>query len=106
MSKNVLAACAVMLLTSGCTTIAGSTNALSDDRIRAETSGVLGYAPADLSIVSRRTEGTNTYVALKANDGKEFNCIVNGGNLLTLGMTNPPSCNKKGEPIQASPFQR
>lgn len=68
---------------------------LSDDKIKADTSGVLGYAPGDVTLLSKRTEGTNTYVNIKAKDGKEFACIINGGNLLTFGMTNPPSCNKK-----------
>ena len=38
--------------------------------------------------------------------GKEFACVVNGGNLLTMGVVNPPLCNKKGEPINTNPFQR
>lgn len=90
----------------GCATIAGSTNMLTDDKIKSDTSGALGYSPNELTITSRRTEGTNTYVNLKANDGKQFSCIINGGNALSFGMTNPPMCNKKGEPINANPFQR
>ncbi|KPC54830.1 hypothetical protein [Amantichitinum ursilacus] len=86
----------------GCNSIAGSTNMLTDEKIRSSTGGALGYAPADLTIVSRRTDGTNTYVAVKAKDKKEFNCIINGGNLLTMGMTNPASCAKKGEPIKGA----
>ena len=54
--------------------------------------------------VKTALEGTNTYVALKAKDGKEFNCIVNGGNLLSMGMTNPPVCSPKGQPVKAAPF--
>jgi len=91
---------------SGCASLAAGTNTLSDERIKSESSGALGYSPDELNIVSRRTEGTNTYVSLKAKDGKEFTCIINGGNLLSMGMTNPPMCNKKGEPVKASPFQR
>src|ERR1700752_4358307 len=90
----------------GCASIAQSTNSLSDDQIKSQTGGTLGYAPGDLTIVSRRTEGTNTYVALKASDGREFNCVINGGNLLTMGIVNPPMCSKKGEPINTNPFQR
>ncbi|AIC20882.1 MULTISPECIES: hypothetical protein [Pseudomonas] len=97
-------ACALTLGLAGCNSIAGKTNTLSDEQIKSQTSGALGYAPSDVSIVSRRTEGTNTYVALKTNDNKEFNCIINGGNLLTLGMTNPPSCARKGEAIRSAPF--
>jgi hypothetical protein len=96
----------VAAMCSGCTSLAASTNTLSDERIKSESSGALGYSPEELSLVSRRTEGVNTYANLKAKDGKEFTCIINGGNLLSFGMTNPPMCNKKGEPIKSSPFQR
>lgn len=104
--KNLftVAALGASLLVSGCASMAGGTNMLSDDRIRSESAGALGYDPAALTLVSRRTEGTNTYVALKATDGKEFNCIINGGNILTMGMINPPMCSAKGQPIRANPL--
>lgn len=107
--KKILMAvslCAAVAGLSACTTIASSTNILSDERIKSETAGVLGYSPGDLTITSRRTEGVNTYVNLQTKDHKEFTCIVNAGNLLSMGLTNPPMCNKKGEPIQANPFQK
>lgn len=100
--KKLLTLSLMAVAISGCSTLAGKTSMLSDDKIKSDAGGALGYLPADLSIVSRRTEGTNTYVALKGNDGREFNCIINGGNLLTMGMTNPPSCARKGEPVKAS----
>ncbi|MGA2107913.1 MAG: hypothetical protein ABSH25_09755 [Syntrophorhabdales bacterium] len=102
----ILSLCVASLAITGCATIAGSTNMLTDERIKSETSGALGYSPNDLTIVSRRTEGVNTYVNLKANDGKEFTCVINGGNLFTMGVTNPPMCSTKGEPIKTDPFQR
>ena len=43
----------------------------------------------------RRTEGVNTYVTLKASNGKTYACTVNGGNLFSFGMTNPPVCNAR-----------
>ena len=65
------------------------------------------YSPSELSIVGKRTESTNTYVNLVGvKDKKEYVCIINGGNLFSLGMTNPPVCGKKGERINATPFQR
>ena len=95
------------MLFSGCASIAGSsTKMLSDDRIKSESSGALGYAPEDLTLLSRRTEGLNTYASLKSRDGKEFNCIINGGNWLSMGLTNPPMCNAKGQPIKIAPFQK
>ena len=103
LTRNVALVCATALWMTGCASIASSSNhILSDDRIKSETSAALGYAPADLVIASRRTEGLNTYVNLKANDGKEFTCIINGGNWLSMGLTNPPMCNRKGEPIRST----
>lgn len=96
----------VAISVAACASLAESTNTLSDEKILSQTAGALGYAPKDLTITSRRTEGTNTYVDLKTKDKKEFVCVLNGGNLLTFGMTNPPSCNRKGEPIKTNPFQR
>ena len=84
----------------GCASIAESTNTLSDERLQSLGAGALGYEPAEVTVVSRRTEGVNTYFNLRANDGGEFACIVNGGNFLSAGMTNPPSCNRKGEPVR------
>ena len=44
----------------GCSTIASNTNMLTDDKIKSDTAGALGYMPADMTIVNRRTEGVNT----------------------------------------------
>ena len=94
------------IVMTGCGTVAQNTNSLSNDRILSDTSGVLGYKPTDLTITDRRTEGTNTYVNLIATNKKEYTCVINGGNLLTFGMTNPPMCAKKGDPINTNPFTR
>lgn len=102
-TRTVLFATASLWL-AGCASFAGSTNVLTDDRIRSESAGALGYAPGELAIDSRRTEGTNTFVSLTAKDGKQFNCIINGGNWMSLGVTNPPMCSRKGEPMQSPPF--
>ncbi|MBK3510933.1 MULTISPECIES: hypothetical protein [Pseudomonas] len=91
-------------LLGGCNALAGKTNMLSDDDVKSQSAGALGYAPADLTIVNRQTQGTNTYVLLKTNDNKQFNCIINGGNIMTFGMSNPPSCAKKGEQVKSGPF--
>lgn len=68
---------------------------MSDDKVKSEAAGALGYEPSQLTLVSRRTEGTNTYATLRASDGKEFACTINGGNLLSAGMVNPPTCTQK-----------
>lgn len=83
----------------GCATVAGGTNMLTDERIVSESAGALGLAPANLTLVSRRTEGTNTYATLRARekdkDKAEYVCVINGGNLLSFGMVNPPTCTKR-----------
>jgi len=93
-----------LVLLSGCNALASKTNMLSDDDVKSQSAGALGYAPADLTVINRRTQGTNTYVLLKTNDNKQFNCIINGGNILTFGMSNPPNCAPKGQPIKSAPF--
>ncbi len=98
---------AAFLLISGCASIADSSHTmLTDARIKSESSAALGYPAADITLVSRRVEGLNTYANLKAKDGKEFTCVINGGNWLSMGLTNPPMCSRKGEPVKTSPFQR
>ncbi|XYJ10280.1 hypothetical protein ACSUZJ_23385 [Telluria sp. B2] len=94
MSKTVLTALCALAL-AGCSTVAEKTNFVSDESIKSQAAGAIGYAPADLTLVTRRTEGTNTYAVLKTKDKKEYACTINGGNLLTMGMTNPPVCNKR-----------
>ena len=108
MKKAVfIAASLITLFLTGCASIAENTNMLTDEKIISQSAGTLGYSPSELSIVNRRTEGTNTYVNLiGTKDKKEFTCIINGGNALSFGMTNPPMCNKKGERINTNPFQR
>lgn len=105
-SRNIFQLCitaSLALTLGGCSSLASKTNTLTDDKIKSQTSAALGLQPEELTIVSRRTEGTNTYVNLKSFKGKEFTCMINGGNILTLGMTNPPICGKKGEPLRGFP---
>lgn len=91
-SALVLAYCIPLM---GCGSIAEKTNGLSDERILSEAGGTLGIAPSDLTMESRRVEGVNTYVTLKGKDGKTYACTINGGNLFSFGMTNPPVCNAR-----------
>lgn len=89
--------CAAVLVTllSGCSTVAEKTNFLSDADIKSKVAGTLGHAADAISLTSRRTEGTNTYVTVRLKDKKEFACTLNGGNLLSAGIVNPPSCTPK-----------
>lgn len=104
MFKKIALSLFIVSSLAGCNVIASKTNVLDDEKIKSIGAGALGYSPEDLTLVNRRTDGTNTYANFKTNDKKEFVCIINGGNLLTMGMTNPPSCSKKGEPTKQSPY--
>lgn len=104
-SKSCLWMLALSLGLTGCASYGPGTSSLTDERIRSESAGALGYDPAELTLVTRRTEGTNTYANLTTADGKEFTCIINGGNALTFGMINPPACGRKGEAINANPLR-
>ncbi|MCW5580591.1 MAG: hypothetical protein KIS72_04565 [Luteimonas sp.] len=85
----IAAAC---LAASGCGSIASRTNALSHERILSKTGGVPGLSPADPNLVDRRAEGTNAWATRKDRSGRTRACAVNGGNLLSFGMTRPPVC--------------
>lgn len=103
--RKIVLICALSFSISSCASIAGRTNMLTDKEILSSTSAALGYSPSQLTIISKRVDGTNTYVNLKAKDKKEFHCIINGGNILTFGIVNPPMCAKKGEPINTTPLR-
>lgn len=94
-SCTTIAALLVAAQLTGCASVAGGTNMLTDERIIAESAGALGRAPAELALLSRRTEGTNTYATLRAKDKSEYACVINGGNLLSFGMVNPPTCSRR-----------
>lgn len=92
---TIFAAALSAVLLSGCSTVAEKTNFLSDADIKSKVAGTLGHAPEAITLVNRRTEGTNTYVTVRLKDKKEYACTLNGGNLLTAGIVNPPSCAPK-----------
>nr|WP_298130102.1 hypothetical protein [uncultured Pseudoxanthomonas sp.] len=94
-SRHLLIGALFVASLTGCAAVATKTNTLSDERILSETGGVLGLSPSELTLVERRTEGVNTYVTLKTSGGKTYACTVNGGNLFSFGMTNPPVCNAR-----------
>lgn len=75
--------------------LAGCVSTLSEDRIRTETAGAIGVSPDAVTISNVRHEMTNTYYTARTRNGDEYACILNGGNLMTFGMTNPAICNKK-----------
>lgn len=85
----------LVVLSGGCGALAGNTNMLTDERIRSEVGGALGVRAEEVTIVDRRTEGTNTYVNVRTGNRQSHACIINGGNMLSFGMTNPPVCSRR-----------
>jgi len=79
----------------GCSALAGNTNLLTDERIRSEVAGAIGVKPEEVTLLDRRTEGTNTYVNVRTARRQHYACMINGGNFLSFGMTNPPICGRK-----------
>jgi hypothetical protein len=78
-----------LLAVSGC-----ASTLLSDDRLRANTAGVLGQPDSAVVITDRRDDGlTNTYYTARTRRGV-FACTINGGGLLAAGMVNAPVCSR------------
>jgi len=90
MSRLLLAVFAGTVFVSGC-----ASTMLSNDRISSNTAGVLGIQPGDITITDRREETPNTYYTVTTRSGKKYACVINGGGILAMGMTNPPTCSKK-----------
>ena len=71
---------------------------LSNDRMTSSIAGVLGVSPSAVTLSDRRSDGpTNTYVLAHVAGGKTYACTVNGGGVLAMGMTNPPTCQPAAE---------
>lgn len=97
-----LAGCIFM---SACAGGLGQSQILGDDKIVSETAGVLGKDASDLTLSDRRSSGLNTYYSVTTSSGEKYNCVLNGGTVLSLGLTNPPLCAHDGEPLPAPGFR-
>lgn len=75
-------------------TLGGCISTLTPDRIREETSAALGVPASDLTITDQRQEMTNTFYTATTRSGERYACTLNGGNLMTFGMTNPAVCRR------------
>ena len=89
--KALLAALVISI--AGCASMAGGAN-LSDDSLRSDIAGVLGDAPENIKIESRRSEGVNTYVTATTKKGTKVACNFLGGGVLSFGMRTAPSCSQ------------
>ena len=69
---------------------------ITDESLRANTAGVLGVAPNDVTISNRNTQSMNTYYIAKTTSGQEYACVFEIGDIYT-SMSDPPVCHKKNE---------
>jgi hypothetical protein len=67
---------------------------LSDGRIADSTATAIGTTPDNITISGRHSDMTNTSYIAQTTAGLRYTCTINGGGLLAVGMTNPPSCTK------------
>ena len=87
-----IATLAIPLLAAGC-----ADQMLGSDRARDSISGSLGLPAADVTIVERRADGpTNTNFIVDTRSNGRFVCTINGGNIMTFGLTNGASCRRPG----------
>ena len=85
-----LAFALVPMVLAGC-----ASTILSDDRIKSNTALALGVPPEQITISNRNYDGmTNTYYT--ASTGSHtYACTINGGTVMSMGITNPPTCTPK-----------
>jgi hypothetical protein len=90
MARHITAVSAVI---GAALTLAGCADRiLSDDRIRDNTALALNVPVSALVISDRRYDGvTNTYYTAHTSRGT-YACVINGGSVMAMGMTNPPQC--------------
>lgn len=68
---------------------------LSDDRIKSNTALALGVSPEQVTISNRNYDGmTNTYYTASTGS-RTYACTINGGTVMSMGITNPPTCTPK-----------
>ena len=92
---RLLPCCAPLLAAAALTGCADQM--LSNDRAVSSIAGQLGVQPADVTVVSRTNDGpTNTVFLVEARGQGRFVCTINGGNVLTFGMTNGAACHRPG----------
>ena len=93
MTRQIAAVSAV--LAAGLTLAGCADKILSDDRIRDQTALALNVPATSLVISDRRYDGmTNTYYTARTSRST-YSCIINGGSVMAMGMTNPPQCSRK-----------
>ncbi len=90
--RPAIAMLAMLPLAAGC-----ADQMLGNDRARDSISDSLGLPAADVTIVERRADGpTNTNLVVDTRANGRFVCTINGGSIMTFGMTNGAFCRRPG----------
>ncbi len=90
--RPAIAMLAMLPLSAGC-----ADQMLGNDRARDSISGALGLLSTDVTVVERRADGpTNTNFIVDTRANGRFVCTINGGNIMTFGMTNGAFCRRPG----------
>lgn len=90
-----------VLLVSGC-----ADTLMSDNRLRDSTAMALNQPASAVTISDRHYDGmTNTQYVAHTPRGT-YNCLINGGSVMALGMTNPPDCTPVGAGLAPSSASR
>jgi hypothetical protein len=93
MTRPILTIFAV--LTTSLALIGCADKILSDDRIRDNTALALNMPARSIVISDRRYDGmTNTYYTARTSRAT-YACVINGGSVMAMGMTNPPDCSQR-----------
>ena len=89
------------LFVSGC-----ADTLMSDNRLRDSTAMALNQPASTVTISDRHYDGmTNTQYVAHTPRGT-YNCLINGGSVMALGMTNPPDCTPVGSGLAPSSASR
>lgn len=82
-------AVAVLLSLSGCVSVIGS------ERLRAEAALALHVPEESVSVDDIRFSGLNHYYTARVHGRGSFECLMNGGTILSYGLTNPAVCRRQ-----------
>lgn len=97
--KSILALVAVVAV-SGC-----ADQLVSNDHLRERTAFVLNVPPPTVAISDRRYDGMMTTYYNASTPAGSFQCMISGGSINLLGLTDPPLCSRVAEP-EPAPVRR
>ncbi len=84
---------AISLALGGCAVFEGSL--VSDGTVQTRTAEALGLAAPDVTITNRTDDSGTTYYTATTKSGTVYNCRMEGGTILSVGVADAPVCTKK-----------